>query len=127
MDGPYATALFYAVDDDLNFYVVTDPTTRHGMALGRSSRVAGTIQRDQQRWQEIRGVQFTGQCRRLTGADRVAGWALFMQRFAVSGVAELAPAFAKVELWKIIPDWLRLIDNRQGFGHKAEWTRPNDC
>jgi len=121
VDGPYAAALFYAVDSDLNLYVVTDPKTRHGQALG--GKVAGTIQRDQQCWQEICGVQFTGQCVRLTGAERVAGWAMFLKRFALAGIEELAPAFAKVELWKITPDWLRLVDNRQGFGHKAEWTR----
>ena len=123
VNGPYAAALFYAVDDELNFYVVTDPTTRHGLAMGRAGRVAGTIQRDRQRWQEIRGVQFTGQCARLTGAERVTGWALFLKRFALAGVEELAPAFAKAELWKITPDWLRLTDNRQGFGHKGEWSK----
>ena len=121
VDGPYAAAVFYAVDDDLNLYFVTDPKTRHGQALG--GKVAGTIQRDRQSWKEIRGVQLTGHCRRLTGAAAVVGWALFLKRFALAGVAELAPAFAKVELWKITPDWLRLTDNRQGFGHKAEWTR----
>ena len=124
VDGPYAAALFYAVDDELNFYVVTDPATRHGLAISQKGRVAGTIQRDRQRWQEIRGVQFTGQCVRLTGTQRVAGWALFMKRFALAGIDELAPVFAKVEIWKITPDWMCLTDNRQGFGHKDEWTRP---
>jgi len=93
VDGPYAAALFYAADDELNLYVVTDPTTRHGTAM--AGRVAGTIQRDRQRWQEIRGVQFTGQCSQLTGAERAPGWTIFLKRFALAGVAELAPAFAK--------------------------------
>jgi uncharacterized protein YhbP (UPF0306 family) len=26
-------------------------------------------------------------------------------------------------LWRIEPAWMRLIDNRRGFGHKEEWTR----
>ena len=43
--GPYAAAVFYVVDDDLNLYFVTDPTTRHGMALTQDGRVAGTVQR----------------------------------------------------------------------------------
>ena len=33
------------------------------------------------------------------------------------------PAVAKVALWEIKPDWMRLIDNRQVFGHKEEWRR----
>lgn len=121
--GPYAAAVFYAADDDLNLYFVTDPATRHGAALNRDGCVAVTIQRDRQRWQEIRGVQLTGQCARLTGAERRASWELYLQRFPFAGTPELAPAFAKVDLWKIRPDWIRLTDNGQGFGHKVEWTR----
>jgi len=26
-------------------------------------------------------------------------------------------------LWRIEPAWMRLIDNRCGFGYKEEWTR----
>ena len=122
--GPYAAAVYYAVDANLNLYFVTDPQTRHGGALLNDGRVAGTIQRDRQCRQEIRGIQLTGHCRRLTGAARVAGWTIFLKRFAWASAPDLAPSLAKVALWKLTPDWLRLIDNRRGFGHKAEWTPP---
>ena len=118
--GPYAAAVFYAVDDELNLYFVTDSATRHGAALSRESSVAGTIQRDRQNWQEIRGVQWTGQCARLTGAERQAGWELYLKRFAFAGAPELGPAFAKVDLWKITPDWIRLTDNCQKPGARRE-------
>ena len=121
--GPYAAAVFYAVDAELNLYFVTDPVTRHGIALSQESNVAGTIQRDRQHWQEIRGVQLTGQCARLTGPERQAGWELFLKKFSFAGAPELIPVLAKVDLWKLTPDWIRLTDNGQGFGHKAEWTR----
>jgi len=42
--APYAAALFYAIDDELSFYVVTDPATRHGQAMLANPSVAGTIQ-----------------------------------------------------------------------------------
>jgi hypothetical protein len=129
-DGaPYAAALFYAVDDELNFYVVSDPGTVHGRAMLNDGRVAGTVQRDRQSWQEAAGVQFTGRCRRLTGAERVRGWAVFMGRFGflrevkLAGIGELAAALAKIDLWRIEPSWIRLIENKRGFGHKEEWTR----
>ena len=121
--GPYAAAVFYEVDDDLNLYFVTDPSTRHGMALTQDGRVAGTVQRDRQQQQEIRGVQLTGCCRRLTGPAWVTSWAQYLKKFAWAAAPELMPAVAKVAVWKLETDWLRLIDNRQGFGHKAEWTR----
>jgi len=122
--GPYAAAVFYVVDAELNLYFVTDPRTRHGTALAKDGRVAGTVQRDRQQRQEIRGVQVTGRCRRLTGPAWVSGWALYLKKFAWAASPELLPAVAKIALWKLETDWLRLIDNRQGFGHKAEWTRP---
>ena len=121
--GPYAAAVFYVVDADLNLYFVTDPTTRHGTELTKDGRVAGTVQRDRQQRKEIRGVQLTGHCRRLTGRAWVTGWTLYLKKFAWAASPELMPAVAKVALWEIKPDWMRLIDNRQGFGHKEEWRR----
>jgi uncharacterized protein len=60
-DGnPCAAALFYAIDDELHFYVLTDPATRHGKAMLANSSVAGTIQLDRQEWHEIQGSSFAG-------------------------------------------------------------------
>lgn len=122
---PVAAALFYVVDDKLRLYVVTDPATRHGQAMLARGIVAGTAQRDQQQWHEIQGVQFRGTCRQLDGAARRRGWALYTARFPflLLGSQVLTAALAKTALWQIEPDWMRLIDNRLGFGHKEEWRR----
>lgn len=128
---PYAAALFYAVDDDLNLYVVSDTKTRHGTAMLADGRVAGTVHRDRQQWQQATGVQFVGHCRRLEGAERIRGWAVFMSRFGflqevtLAGVGQLAAALGRIDLWRIEPTWMRLIDNRVRFAHKEEWTRPD--
>jgi len=122
---PYAAALFYAVDKQLRFYVVTDPASRHGTAMLARGAVAGTVQRDEQQWHEIQGVQFRGACCQLTGRERVKGWALYTARFpfVASGNLVLTAALAKTALWRIEPYWMRLIDNRVAFGHKEEWRR----
>jgi uncharacterized protein len=123
-DGkPCAAALFYAVDEDLRFYVLTDPGTRHGRALLANTAVAGTIQRDRQSWQEITGVQFRGRCRLLTGDERDRAWQVYTARFPFLLTDKFTPALAKTELWCLEPEWMRLIDNRLGFGHKEEWKR----
>jgi uncharacterized protein len=121
----HAAALFYAVDDELNLYVLTEPASRHGRAMARTGLVAGTIQRDRQEWQKIQGVQFRGRCRRPSGAARERGWNLFAARFPFvrNAGTTLAQALGKMALWRIEPAWMRLIDNRRGFGHKEEWTR----
>jgi uncharacterized protein len=122
---PYAAALFYVVDDELRFYVLTDPGTRHGQAMLVQPAVAGTVQRDRQEWREIQGVQFRGQGRQLAADDRSRAWELYVAQysFLLSGNAKLTAALAKTAMWCIEPEWMRLIDNRLGFGHKEEWTR----
>lgn len=125
-DGqPYAAALFYVVDEKLRFYVVSDPATRHGQAMLARGVVAGTVQRDEQQWHEIQGVQFRGGCRQLDGRERARAWLLYVARFpfVASGNVVLTGALAKTALWEIEPEWMRLIDNRLGFGHKEEWHR----
>ncbi|MBM3859071.1 MAG: pyridoxamine 5'-phosphate oxidase [Verrucomicrobia bacterium] len=122
---PHAAALFYAVDKELRFYVVTEPSSQHGMAMLARGEVAGTVQRDEQQWREIQGVQFHGACRQLDGAERVKGWTLYTARFPfiASGNLLLTSALTKTAIWRIEPEWIRLIDNRIAFGHKEEWRR----
>ena len=131
-DGsPYAAALFYAVDKDMRFYVATDPATCHGQAMLADGKVAGAIQPDRQQWHEITGIQFRGRCWQLAGEQRARAWTIYTARFAFlrEGNAILTAELAKTAIWCIEPDWMRLIDNRLGFGHKDEWTRaqPMQC
>jgi len=124
--SPYAAALFYAVDEELRFHVVTDPATRHGKAMLANPSVAGTIQLDRQHWHEIRGVQFRGICRQLDSDERARAWEVYNARFVFlqQPDAILTRELANTAMWRIDPTWIRLIDNRLGFGHKVEWTPP---
>ena len=126
-DGnPYAAALFYAVDDELRFHVVTDPATRHGKAMLANPSVAGTIQLDRQEWREIRGVQFRGIGRPLGSAERAQAWEIYSARFPFlrQPNAILTRELVNTAMWRIDTTWIRLIDNQIGFGHKEEWTPP---
>ncbi|WP_327225273.1 hypothetical protein OG229_16645 [Streptomyces platensis] len=106
-------------------YFVTATTTRHGRALAEpGARVAFTAQRDGQEWSSLTGLQGRGRCRPLTGAERAAGWQVYVERFPfVTASDRLHAALERTTLWELRPDWLRLIDNGQGFGHKDEWSR----
>ncbi|WJY39893.1 hypothetical protein QT196_22885 [Streptomyces sp. P9-2B-2] len=106
-------------------YFVTATTTRHGRALAEpGARVAFTAQRDGQEWSGLTGLQGRGCCRPLTGAERAAGWQVYIERFPfVAASDRLRAALERTTLWELRPDWLRLIDNGQGFGHKEEWSR----
>lgn len=141
-DGPQACAVLYAVTDDVTDDAVTDDagtdrvprllfvtaaTTRHGRALSRTpdTPVAFTAQRDAQEWTALTGIQGRGTCRRLTGAERAAAWRTYAARFPyVEASDKLRGAMERTDLWALRPDWLRLIDNARGFGHKEEWHAP---
>ncbi|MGA4947040.1 hypothetical protein [Streptomyces lydicamycinicus] len=106
-------------------YFVTATATRHGRALAEpGARVAFTAQRDGQEWSGLTGLQGRGRCRPLTGAERAAGWQVYVERFPFVATSDrLRAALERTTLWELRPDWLRLIDNSQGFGHKEEWSR----
>ncbi|MFI0715559.1 pyridoxamine 5'-phosphate oxidase family protein [Streptomyces inhibens] len=131
-DGPQACAVLYATDAaepgaaagaGPALYFVTATTTRHGRALAEpGARVAFTAQRDGQEWSGLTGLQGRGGCRTLTGDERAAGWRIYTERFPfVTADDRLRAALERTTLWELRPDWLRLIDNGQGFGHKEEW------
>ncbi|MFB7632889.1 pyridoxamine 5'-phosphate oxidase [Streptomyces sp. NPDC056149] len=126
-DGPQACAVLYAAGEAADgtpaLYFVTATSTRHGRALGEpGARVAFTVQRDGQEWSGLTGIQGRGGCRPLNGDERDAGWRVYAARFPfVAADERLRAALERTALWELRPDWLRLIDNTQGFGHKEEW------
>lgn len=140
-DGPQACAVLYVVrnpppyepgspgedrgEDEISLVFVTSTTTRHGRALASgNARVAFTAQRDGQEWTALTGVQGRGSCRLLAGAERAAAWDAYRTRFPyVERSERLRQAMDRAELWELRPDWLRLVDNGRGFGHRTEWRR----
>ncbi|MEZ0091993.1 pyridoxamine 5'-phosphate oxidase family protein [Streptacidiphilus sp. EB129] len=124
-DGPGACAVLYAVTPEGRLVFVSARTTRHGRALAADGTVAFTAQADGQDWQSLTGIQGSGVCALLTGAERDRAWAVYRARFPfVDADPRLAGALARTELWELRPTRLRLVDNARGFGHKLEWTAP---
>ncbi len=130
-DGsPYATDLFYVQTADLALYFLSDPKTRHIQNLMSEPRVSATIHGESKGWQDIRGVQLTGEAARVhVTAERARGYGLYVARYVFVGqwirsaamLGQVHKQLGVVELYKITPRRMRWIDNTQGFGHKEEW------
>ncbi len=121
-DGmPHAAALFYAFTPDLRLIFLSDPKTRHAQHIGTGrAHVAATIQADGQKWQSITGLQLHG----IASLAEQGAREVYLARFPFIYIARTGPlarAMSKVEFYQIVPTWVRLIDNRLGFGHKQEW------
>ena len=112
MDGaPYATPLFYAYDAKRNLFVFASGTdTEHAEQMRKNPFAAAAIYLETETVGKIRGVQLTGVVSPADEAD--AG--CYFGRFPYARV--LQPV-----LWRLEPGWMKLTDNRLGFGKKLLW------
>lgn len=130
-DGtPQACDVFYA-SDGTTFYFLSDPKTRHIQNLQRDPRISATIHGGSRGWEDIRGVQMAGHAERVASlGERAQGYRLYIVKYTFVGqwlpsAAALGQAhklLGTIELYKIVPTWIRWIDNTEGFGHKEEWS-----
>jgi uncharacterized protein YhbP (UPF0306 family) len=120
--GPGACAVWFAIQADLTLYFLSATSTRHGSALAAGGQVAITVQKDEQNWRTIQGIQGQGFCRPVTVEHRANAWKTYSERypFVIQPFGSIATALTTVAMWSVTPTWLRLIDNTKGFGHKEE-------
>jgi uncharacterized protein YhbP (UPF0306 family) len=97
------------------------PDSRHGQDLANSSLASAAMYPETNHWQEIRGLQISGRVRLLkSGSEWNSAWEVFKAKFPF--VAELENIIRRNALYAMQPTWVRLVDNRRGFGYKQEWT-----
>jgi uncharacterized protein YhbP (UPF0306 family) len=123
LDGqPHAAAVYFACDEDLNFYFFSDLDSQHSQDIKTDGRAAAAIYPECRDWQEIRGLQLRGTIRGVDqGAAWEQGWDCYLAKFPF--VSELRGVVARNQLYVFNPIWIRFIDNRVGFGFKQEWVR----
>jgi len=119
---PYCATCFYVYQKDENRFLVTsDPETRHIRDITESGNyfIAGAIALETRIVGKIRGVQFTGALHPIEEKEQKRARAAYLKRFPV---ARLVPG---LHLWEIVPDFIKLTDNRLGFGKKQVWKNEN--
>ncbi|MEW6567163.1 MAG: pyridoxamine 5'-phosphate oxidase family protein [Chloroflexota bacterium] len=120
-DGtPRATPLYFAYDLELSLYFLSDPSSQHCLNLKQDGRAAAALYPASSDWRELRGLQLQGRVTVLEGSRRQQALDLYRARFPF--LAELEAAVRASGLYCFTPTWVRLIDNRRGFGHQQEWT-----
>lgn len=133
-DGPWAATVFFACDAAWNLYFVSDPRTRHGRDLVATGRAAGSLHADCDDWMDIRGLQLEGAVSILAGDARDVALACYLAKFPrIRSLYErprdareslIAERLRQATLFRLQPERIRLIDNRRGFGFKAELVVP---
>ena len=102
-DELWCANAFYVYDPDtVAFYLLSEEHPRHG-------QMTKTVAL-------IRGVQFKGEIRRLSGDEEARMRQRYVKRFPVARMLS-AP------VWEIRPDEIKFTDNTLGFGKKLHWRR----
>ncbi len=117
-DGlPWCSSCFYAYDSVVHQFVFTsDETTRHGADMAENPAVAAAIALETRVTGRIRGIQIAGKAYRVPPEDLWKWSALYLKQFPVA-------ALVKTTLWILDPEYIKMTDNRLGFGKKLVWHR----
>lgn len=127
-DGlPWNATVFYA-SDRFRLYFFSAPDSRHCANLAANPRAAVTVQEDYRDWREIKGIQLEGTVELLDSvAAKAKALAVYARKypgiiklFTDPGSGVYHRAFLKVKFYRVVPERLYYIDNRQGFGKRQE-------
>jgi uncharacterized protein YhbP (UPF0306 family) len=119
----HAAAVYFAAGESLRLYFFSAADSQHSQDLKLHPQAAAAIYPEVTGWQAIRGLQLRGRAAVVApGVEWQAAWALYAGKFPF--VKALKAIVASNELYAFSPHWLRLVDNRRGFGFKQEWELP---
>jgi len=126
-DGePWSTDLFYASDDSCQLYFVSDVATWHCQHIAANPLVSVSISGECSDWKEIKGLQLVGVAGVVSKSDRGGVIETYLAKFPalkkLHQASEILRLFRESSFYRISPEWIRLIDNSKGFGHKDEVT-----
>jgi uncharacterized protein YhbP (UPF0306 family) len=114
-DNPWCANCFYVYLEDENCFVFTsDDATKHVQDVIINSKVAGSVVLETSIVGKIQGIQFRGimEIPQNEMASKVKNAYLKKFPFAV---------LMKTSLWVLKPNYIKMTDNRLGFGKKLIW------
>jgi uncharacterized protein YhbP (UPF0306 family) len=119
---PHAAAVYFAADEAINLYYFSDASSQHSLDANQDPHAAVAIHPEAAEWQEIRGLQMRGSIWAVESKQEwQAAWRVYREKFPfVDGLKEV---IAVNHLYVFRPNWIRLVDNRQGFGYRQEWEQ----
>ncbi len=112
---PYTSTCFYVYIAEMNMFVFTsDITTKHIADVMNQPIVAGAIALETSIIGKIRGLQFTGVIKKLEDKELSVASKAYIKKFPIA-------LLAKTTLWGITTNFMKMTDNRLGFGKKIIW------
>ena len=116
-DQPWVANCFYAFDAEKMAFVFTSGyETRHIQETISNPKVAGSVVLETSIIGKIQGIQFSGTLFKAEGEALTQASSLYLKRFPFAALMDTT-------LWILPVEYLKMTDNRLGFGKKLLWTR----
>ncbi len=114
-DQPWVANCFYAfMEEEMSFVFTSGFETRHIQEVNRNKKVAGNVVLETGIIGKIQGIQFTGTLELAEGMTLETAKLAYMKRFPFAALMDTT-------LWVLHVDYLKMTDNRLGFGKKLLW------
>jgi uncharacterized protein len=125
VNGSWIAHCFYAfLPDDMVLVFTTDPNTRHGREMLQNPNVSGGIMLETKMVGKIRGIQLTGQAFICQSSESAGAMDPSLPECRQAYLKRFPYAIAmKPDFWFLHINYVKLTDNRLGFGTKLEWER----
>ena len=114
---PYCANCFYTFLEDENFLVFTsDEDTKHITDVTQQNYVAGSIVLETKIVGKIQGIQFNGDLYKPENELLKKAKKKYMRAFPYA-------VLMKTTLWVLDLSFIKMTDNRLGFGKKLIWKK----
>lgn len=114
-NNPWCANCFYIYLPDENCFVFTsDDNTKHIQDIKNNPQVAGSVVLETNTVGKIRGIQFRGLLSRPPKPLKSKVKKAYIKRFPYA-------ALMNTSLWIVKLNYIKMTDNRLGFGKKLIW------
>ncbi|MCK9639018.1 MAG: pyridoxamine 5'-phosphate oxidase family protein [Prolixibacteraceae bacterium] len=114
---PWVANCFYAfVEEQMAFVFTSGYETRHIQEVTKNNKVAGNVVLETSIIGKIQGIQFSGTLTKAEGEVLDKASSAYLKRFPFAALMDTT-------LWILTIDYLKMTDNRLGFGKKLIWER----
>jgi uncharacterized protein YhbP (UPF0306 family) len=115
---PWCAHCFYTYIEEKNWLVFTsETTTKHVQDTLAQPQVAGGIVLETMNVGKIRGIQLRGIMRQPSEAEAYQVKTAYLKRFPFAVLMNIS------SLWIVEINYIKMTDNRLGFGKKAIWNK----
>lgn len=119
----YINTAFFSYNDQLDFFILTDPKSQHSQNLNKNNSIALSIFDSRQSWAgDLKGLQLMGTAKQASSTEGAEGLTLYMKRFAALKDFVEHPediirgkSVLNSRIYIIKTHWLKIFDSKR-FG-----------